>query len=356
MTNHPKQSLARPTPEQVAWQDLELGTFIHFAPNTWQDRPFDDHSTPLSAINPAQLDTDQWADVAVSAGSRYVVLVAKHVGGFCLWQTDTNPYSIRHTPWRGGKGDIVADLARSCAKRGLKFGVYLSPQDESLGASVGGRTKDPAAQARYNAIFRRQLTELLTRYGPIVEIWFDGSLVVPVADIIRTQAPAAMVFQSAQATIRWVGNESGLTPYPSWNAVRRDEALTGIATAANSDPDGEVWLPIEADTTLTDDWFWRTDNAHKLKSLGMTANLPQPDGCVAAFVRTDSRHSPAPDRGGRSSRESHATERVSDSPAGCVARESVFRSLRRRPDHVAERRFRCGRSRSAGVARRLLRP
>src|SRR5208337_3919194 len=112
--------LASPSADQAAWQDLEIGMFVHFAPNTWQDREYDDLSTPLSAINPAQLDTDQWVECALGLGAKYIVFVAKHVGGFCMWQTETAGYGIRNTPWRDGKGDVMADLSRSCRKRGLK--------------------------------------------------------------------------------------------------------------------------------------------------------------------------------------------------------------------------------------------
>ncbi|MBZ5571238.1 MAG: alpha-L-fucosidase [Acidobacteriia bacterium] len=118
----PGPVLARPTPDQLAWQDLEIGMFVHFAPNTWQDAEGDNLSTPLSAINP-DINTDQWADCAVALGAKYMVFVAKHVGGFCMWQTDTTAYSIKNTPWRNGHGDVMADLAASCQKRGLKLVV-----------------------------------------------------------------------------------------------------------------------------------------------------------------------------------------------------------------------------------------
>lgn len=261
-------SPALPTPQQVAWQRLEMGMFIHFAPNTWQGREYDDRSTPLAQVNPKLLDTDQWAQVAKDFGAKYVVLVAKHVGGFCLWQTDTCDYSIKNTPWRGGKGDVMADLAASCKRFGLGLGVYLSPRDDTFGAGVGGRCGDPERQRRYDAIYRRQLTELLTRYGPIVEVWFDGSIATEVGDILKRHAPRAMVFQGPNATIRWVGNEDGFAPYPAWNAVARADATTGVATAAHGDPDGEVWLPNEVDVSMRrPNWFWSEENAARLLSL-----------------------------------------------------------------------------------------
>ena len=115
LTSRRREKLAAPTADQATWQDLEIGMFVHFAPNTWQDKEYDDLSTPLSAINPAQLDTDQWAECARGLGAKYIVAVAKHAGGFCMWQTETTGYGIRNTAWRGGKGDVMADLSRSAA-------------------------------------------------------------------------------------------------------------------------------------------------------------------------------------------------------------------------------------------------
>jgi alpha-L-fucosidase len=256
-----------PTRDQLRWQDLELGMFIHFAPNTWQDREYDVHTTPLAAIDP-DIDTDQWVSVAHGLGARYVVMVAKHQGGFCMWQTRTTDYGIRNTPWKGGRGDVMADLGASCRRRGLGLGVYLSPRDDDFGAGGGGKCATREKQAAYDARYRQQLTELLTRYGEMVEVWFDGSLVVPVGDILRAHAPHAMVFQGPQATIRWVGNEDGFAPYPSWDTLSRRDAATGVATAKESNPDGDAWLPLEVDVSIRrPHWFWSTTDAVDLLSL-----------------------------------------------------------------------------------------
>ncbi len=259
---------AVPTPQQRAWQDLGVGMFIHFAPNTWRDMEYDDLSVPLSEINPDRLDTDQWVETAVAMGAKYIVFVAKHAGGFCMWRTATTDYGIAHTPWRGGKGDVMADLAASCAKRGIKLGVYLSPQDKKHGAGTGGRCENAESQKKYDELYRKQLTELLTGYGPIVEVWFDGSQAVPVGDILRKHAPGAMIFQGPHATIRWVGNEMGFAPYPAWNGVSASDAATGIATAIHGDPDGDRWLPSEVDVSLRrPNWFWSTENHTRIMSL-----------------------------------------------------------------------------------------
>jgi alpha-L-fucosidase len=264
----PPARLAAPTPEQAAWQDLAVGMFIHFAPNTWQDREYDDLSTPPAAIDPAKLDTDQWVDAAATMGAKYIVFVAKHAGGFCMWQTATTDYGVRRAAWRGGKGDVLANLAASCRTRGLGLGVYLSPQDASQAAGTGGRCKTPEAQEAYNRLYREQLTEVLTKYGRMIEVWFDGSLVVPVGDILQRYAPGVMVFQGPHATIRWVGNEDGFAPYPAWNGLRDADARTGIATAMHGDPDGEAWRPNEVDVSLRrPNWFWSTTNHARILTL-----------------------------------------------------------------------------------------
>jgi len=263
--------LARPTPEQLLWQDHEVGMFIHYSINTYLDQEWDTSANPsnLALFNPTALSTDEWVAAAEAMGARYIVFVAKHVGGFCMWQTQTTTYSIRNTPYKDGQGDVLRDLVDSCKARAMRLGVYLSPQDRFHGAGVGGTTFKAADQDRYNAVYRAQLTEVLRDYGPFVEVWFDGSIVTPVADLLEAHAPNAMVFQcpGGRSTIRWVGNEDGYCPYPAWNAVAKAVADTGTATAANSDPAGDVWLPIECDARTRNTWFWNAGNAHTLKSL-----------------------------------------------------------------------------------------
>jgi len=271
---------------------MELQMFVCLDPCTWQNREYDNHSTPLSAINPAKLDTDQWCRAAKSFGAKQILFVAKHTGGFCWWQTDTSAYSVKSTPWKGGKGDVLAELSQSCRKGGLKLGIYVYPGDDQWGAAIGsgGRTSDPAKQEAYNRIFRRQMTEVLSRYGDISEVWFDGSCVIEVGDILKKHAPRAMVFQGPYTTLRWVGNEAGVAPYPAWQTVKRADAVTGIATAAHSDPDGEVWLPMECDTTLLDHkWFWGPNTDPMLKGLDQLMDIYHQSvgrGCVLLLNST----------------------------------------------------------------------
>lgn len=241
--------------------------FVHFAPNTYQDKESDDLSTPLSAIDP-DIDTDNWAQCAVNLGARYIVFVAKHAGGFCMWQTKTTSYSIANTPWKNGHGDVLGDLSASCRKFGLRLGVYLSPRDDNFGAGTGGICKDPGRQPAYNAMYREQLTEVLTRYGEMVEVWFDGSSVVPVSDLVRNYAAHAAIFQGPSATIRWVGNENGFAPYPLWDAESRADASSGVSTSMNGDANGDAWIPVECDVSIRrPDWFWSTKNERNLMTL-----------------------------------------------------------------------------------------
>ncbi len=266
-------ALARPTAEQLLWQDDGLGMFIHYSINTYLNQEWDSSANlaNLSLFNPASLNTDQWVAAAEAMDAHYIVFVAKHVGGFCMWRTSTSQYSIQNAPYKNGQGDVLRDLVTSCKARHMRLGVYLSPQDRFLGAGVGGTTFNPADQQRYNAAYRTQLTEVLRDYGPFAEVWFDGSIVVPVSDILAQYAKGAMIFQcpGGLATIRWVGNENGTCPYPAWNAVPKAAADAGTATAADSDPAGTVWLPIECDTTTRSGWFWNTGNAASLKSLDL---------------------------------------------------------------------------------------
>lgn len=271
-------ALALPTADQIAWQNLEFGMFVHFAPNTWQNSEYDKLTTPLSEIDPKELNTDQWAETAVSLGAKYVVFTAKHAGGFCMWQTDTTNYSIKNTPWKHGHGDVVADISASCRKYGLKFGVYVSPRDDHFGAATGGICKTPELQAKYNKIYREQLREVFSRYGPLVEIWFDGSTVTPVGDLLRKYQPHAMIFQGPEATIRWVGNENGFAPYPCWDTLSRADARTGTSTALDGTPDGSVWMPVECDVSIRrPDWFWSTTNAK---------NVLTPDQLLSIYYRS----------------------------------------------------------------------
>ncbi|HVN04018.1 MAG TPA: alpha-L-fucosidase [Bryobacteraceae bacterium] len=247
----------KPSPQQVAWQDMEIGALIHFGPNTFMDREWGDGHADPQVFNPAELDAAQWVAAAKSAGARYVVLVAKHHDGFCLWPTRQTPYSVKASPWRNGHGDLVREVAAAAHKQGLRFGIYLSPWDRH----------DPryTNNAEYDNYYRAEMTELLTLYGEIAEFWLDGAgSEGHVYDFdsymrtLRTYQPNTLIFADVgflkYGDIRWVGNESGFAPEEDWNVVDRLGYLR--------------WRPAEADTPLrTDHWFWHPNDEKSLKTL-----------------------------------------------------------------------------------------
>jgi alpha-L-fucosidase len=247
----------KPAPQQVAWQDLEFGVIIHFSTNTFLDQEWGDGTADPSVFNPSDFNPDQWMKAIRDSGARYVVLVAKHHDGFCLWPTEQTAYSIKSSPWQGGKGDIVGDVARSARKYGLKFGVYLSPWDRHE-----PRYRDSVA---YDAYYQAELTELASNYGDLVEFWLDGAgsgghvyNFPKIIETLRTYQPNTLVFADTglfeYGDIRWVGTESGRVPYENWNVIDRRGYLR--------------WRPVEADTPLRKlHWFWHPNDDASVKSL-----------------------------------------------------------------------------------------
>lgn len=268
--------LPKPSSQQYDWQEQERSMFIHFGPATWQGREYDNHSTPLNRINPTKLNTDQWCQVAKSWGAKEIIFVAKHVGGFCWWPTHTTNYCVRNIPWKHGKGDLLRMVANSCKKYGLKLGIYIYPGDERYGAGIGsgGRTEDTSMQAAYNKIYREQLKEVLSRYGQISEVWFDGSCVINVKDILTKYAKNAVIFQGPEADIRWSGNEDGILNYPVWYTLSKSALRTGVATQEQSDPNGNAYAPLEADVTLYNHfWFWSPKAEKKRRNVHQLMNI-----------------------------------------------------------------------------------
>lgn len=260
-------TLPLPTRSQADWLDAQIGIFIHWAPNVYQGTEGDNLSTPRERINPDRFDAAKIVQAAKSAGAGYIIFVAKHVGGYCAWQTDTTDYSIKTSPWKNGKGDMVADFAKACREQGLRFGVYLSPRSDIHKVSSGGKAENPDRQKDYNEIYRRQLSEILTNYGPMFEMWFDGGNVVPVNDLIAKLAPDIITFQGRRAnSTRWVGTEHGFAPYPCWNTIAWKEGETPAEGAGT--PTGNVWCPAECDVSiLRPNWFWREGSDRRILSL-----------------------------------------------------------------------------------------
>ena len=247
----------KPSPQQIAWQDLEFGVIIHFSTNTFLDREWGDGTADPSVFNPTQFDPEQWMKAIRDSGAKYVVLVAKHHDGFCLWPTGQTDYSVKSSPWKGGKGDVVGDVARAARKYGLQFGVYLSPWDRHE-----PRYKNSAA---YDEYYQAELSELASNYGDLVEFWLDGAgsaghvyNFAKIVETLRTYQPNTIVFADTglfeYGDARWVGTENGRVPYENWNVIDRHGYLR--------------WRPVEADTPLRNQhWFWHPDDEASLKSL-----------------------------------------------------------------------------------------
>jgi alpha-L-fucosidase len=278
-TDKKSPTVPLPNKAQLRWQNYERTMFVCIDPCTWQGREYDNHSTPLNRINPTALNTDQWCEVAKSWGAGLILFVAKHTGGFCWWQTNTSDYGIRNTPWKNGKGDVLKDLSESCKKYGLDLGIYVYPGDETWGAGIGsgGITKDSSKQEGYNQVFRQQLTEVLTNYGPVREVWFDGSCHINVNDILEKYASDAVILQGPKANLRWVGNESGYAPFSNWYTLDSKDFETGVATAIQSNPFGDAYAPVEIDVPLLKNkghkWFWAPNTDSLILSTEQLMNI-----------------------------------------------------------------------------------
>lgn len=247
----------KPSPQQVEWQDLEFGVIIHFGTNTYLDREWGDGTASPQLFNPTEFDAEQWMRAIKAAGAKYIVLVAKHHDGFCLWPTDQTDYSVKSSPWKNGNGDVVRAVSEAARKYGLKFGIYLSPWDRH----------EPKYKnsAEYDNYYIAQLDELTSNYGDLVEFWLDGAGSAGhtydfprIIENLRMKQPNTLVFADAAlfeyGDIRWAGNEGGTIPYENWNVLDRHAYLR--------------WRPVEADTPLhKGHWFWHPNDEGTLKSL-----------------------------------------------------------------------------------------
>ena len=247
----------KPSPQQIEWQNLEFGAIIHFGPNSFGDREWGDGTASPKSFNPTQADPEQWMRALKAAGVTYVVFVAKHHDGFCLWPTEQTDYSVKSSPWMDGKGDMVKLVSNAAHKYGLKFGVYLSPWDRHE-----PRYKDAVAYDKY---YLAEMEELVQNYGPITEFWLDGAGSAGhvynfegIVQDLRVYQPNAIVFADTNlfefGDARWVGNEAGKVTQENWNVVDRRGYLR--------------WRPAEADTPLRDlHWFWHPNDEKSVKSL-----------------------------------------------------------------------------------------
>ncbi|MEX1130286.1 MAG: alpha-L-fucosidase [Vicinamibacterales bacterium] len=276
----------RPVPSvpQLEWQRDELAMFVHFGINTFTNREWGTGTEDPALFAPARLDARQWARAARQAGHRAMVLTAKHHDGFCLWPTRTTSHSVAKSSWRGGDGDLVREFTDACKAEGLRAGLYLSPWDRN--SPVYGDSP------RYNDLYAEQLTELLTGYGPLAEVWFDGANGEGpngrrqvydwprVWALVRRLQPDAVMFSDAGPDVRWCGNERGTAGEPNWSTV--DPAAvpfpgaTGpgvIRALQHGDPDGAVWRPAEADTSIRPGWFYHPEEDGRVRSVDSLVDL-----------------------------------------------------------------------------------
>ncbi len=274
----PQQQRPTPTESQLLWQRDELAMFIHFGINTFTNREWGTGTEDPALFNPPNLDADQWARVAREAGFRALILTAKHHDGFCLWPTATTRHSVASSPWKSGKGDVVREVADACRRHNLRLGLYCSPWDRNH-PTYGDSSK-------YNDVFHAQLRELLTQYGDVHEVWFDGANGEgpngkrQIYDwpanfaLVRELQPSAVIFSDAGPDIRWIGNERGVAGDTNWSTIRSSAVPfpgasgDGITEALQSGhPDGDVWRPGETDVSIRPGWFYHPAEDSRVKSV-----------------------------------------------------------------------------------------
>jgi len=271
------QAQPKPTPRQLNWQQLETTAFLHFTVNTFTDKEWGDGTESPAIFNPTQLDARQWVRALRDAGFKMAIITAKHHDGFCLWPTKLTDHSVKSSPWKGGKGDVVREVADACREFGLKFGVYLSPWD---------RHEPRYGTAAYNDYYKAQLRELLTNYGEVSEVWFDGAKGENAKDmtydfdgywaLVRELQPNAVMFSDAGPDVRWVGNEAGNAGETCWSMINTDGMAPGVADSKylnTGDPAGKRWIPAETDVSIRPGWFYHPAEDSKVRSGANLVNL-----------------------------------------------------------------------------------
>ncbi|MBO5820976.1 MAG: alpha-L-fucosidase [Alistipes sp.] len=283
-----------PSPQQLEWQQMELTAFLHFGINTFTGNEWGSGQDDPNLFNPTELDCEQWVRTLKEGGFKMAIITAKHHDGFCLWQTATTDYSVKNITWRNGKGDVVRELRDACEKYGIKFGVYLSPWDRN--AECYGDS--PA----YNKFFIEQLTELLTNYGEVHEVWFDGACAEgpngrkqeydweSILRTIHTLQPNA-VTAIMGCDVRWVGNEGGLGRETEWSATvlapgsythkQAANKLLGVEEMSKDLGSRDLvakateiyWYPSEVDVSIRPGWFYHAEQDGEVRSLANLVNI-----------------------------------------------------------------------------------
>nr|WP_319569548.1 alpha-L-fucosidase [uncultured Draconibacterium sp.] len=272
-----------PSERQLAWNDMEFYAFIHFNMNTFSNMEWGFGDEDPDMFNPSELDCRQWARICKEAGMKGIILTAKHHDGFCLWPTATTDHSVKNSSWKNGEGDVVRELADACKEYGLKLGLYLSPWD---------RNNPEYGNDKYIEIFKTQLRELMTNYGDVFEVWFDGANGGTgyygganeerridrktyydwenTRQIVRDLQPMACMFSDAGPDVRWIGNEEGWAPETNWSPLRRDEFYPGSPNyleLRSGHEDGDYWVPAEVNVSIRPGWYYHPYEDHKVKTL-----------------------------------------------------------------------------------------
>ena len=280
----PKPIMPLPSGRQLVWHEMEFYAFVHFNMNTFTNMEWGFGNENPQLFNPSQLDCRQWAKVCKEAGMKGIILTAKHHDGFCLWPSSYTEHSVKNSPWKNGKGDVVRELSDACREYGLKFGVYLSPWD---------RNHADYGKPEYLNYFRNQLRELLTNYGEIYEVWFDGANGgngwygganetrkidnktyydwENTYKIVRELQANACMFSDAGPDIRWVGNEEGWARETNWCMLNKDSVAPGVVSdlewLRSGQENGTHWLPAEVDVSIRPGWYYHNSEDQKVKTL-----------------------------------------------------------------------------------------
>ena len=279
----PAPVLPVPTAAQLKWHEMELNAFVHFTTNTFTGLEWGYGDEKESVFNPTALDVNQWVKTLKETGFKMLILTCKHHDGFCLWPSKYTEHSIKNSPYKNGKGDLVKEVSDACKKFGLKFGVYLSPWD---------RNRADYGKPSYITYYRNQLKELFTNYGSITEMWFDGAnggdgyyggaretRKIDAATyydwpntlkMVETMEPEVIFFSDAGPGVRWVGNERGIAGETNWNTISTDTLHAGkggIEKLLNTgSEDGDKWVPAEVDVSIRPGWFYHEQEDSLVKS------------------------------------------------------------------------------------------
>ncbi|MBS3771863.1 MAG: alpha-L-fucosidase [Bacteroidales bacterium] len=268
-------NLVLPHQRQVNWQQMEFTAFVHFNMNTFTNVEWGKGDADPSRFNPSDFDAEQWVEAFKEAGMKMVILTAKHHDGFCLWPSEQTDYTIENSPYKNGNGDIVKEVSDACRKHGLKFGFYLSPWD---------RHEPKYGTDEYNEFYKNQLRELLTGYGKVHEVWFDGAKGPDAKDMeydfqgywsmVRKHQPQAVIFSDKGPDVRWIGNEDGIAGKTNWSLMDTSKVEVGNADTDylnSGDPNGSRWVVGECDVSISSDWFYHDDS--RLKTVEELLNI-----------------------------------------------------------------------------------